>query len=81
MNNTLCSLSALYIIKTRRNNTCIYAIWQHQPALVAIVASYIVYLLLIGHEVVPPLYQRWVVMVPNVLKVLDAALQHIGSSL
>ena len=38
------------------------------------------YLLLIGHEVVPPLYQRWVVMVPNVLKVLDAALQHIGSS-
>jgi len=32
------------------------------------------------HEVVPPLYQRWVVMVPSVFKVPDAALQHIGSS-
>lgn len=57
-----------------------YGICQHQPALVAKVASYIVYLLLIGHEVVPPLYQRWVVMVPNVLKVLDAALKHSGLS-
>jgi hypothetical protein len=54
----------------------VYAVCQHQ-----LLASYVVYyLLLIGHEVVPPLYQRWVVMVPNILKVLDAALQQIGSA-
>ena len=35
----------------------------------------VVHLLLVGHEVVPPTYQRRVVMVPNILKVLDAALQ------
>ena len=37
------------------------------------------YLLLVGHEVVPPADQRGVVMVPNVLKMLDAALHQMGS--
>jgi hypothetical protein len=30
-------------------------------------------LLFVGHEVVPPAYQRWVVMVPDILNLLDAA--------
>jgi hypothetical protein len=33
------------------------------------------FLLFVGHEVIPPLYQRRVVMVPDVLNLLYAAVQ------